>query len=764
MKKTISIILAALMLLSVFSITAMAKNGPNMEPDEYDICHALIKLEDTTKDGGEAFVFQNGITNNDAIQGATYDKDSNTLTLKDFKHPEICLYTVDMGDDFTLKIEGECELNQISMNTDDYGDSLSITGDGSLYVNPEKSQRVDDAVQFIADGAQCKLHVDDTVSVYFYGNEHAVYFQGCASMDADTVFTQGDKSVEIEKKREKDDLMVEAVYAGRGESEILGWRAHEATGRVDGVIYCISVADKDASGADIYNVDRYVMDNDLGTWVQDPDFATETLTEEEVDSKYIFETQTGTTPKYIEENYEGLDLKGYLIKDTNGNTYVIDIYFLENQDDMIHRAEPVMLDGTGHYVFDPTVPAALELNYDKFNDFRLTYVYEDEKVPFRTGRLTAGEFEVYENADGMRFIVDDDDNVYRLTEKTIIYNGRERTVAIPMPGTAKDNLIPVKVDGNNYYYIYGDEEYLYIAPAPATPDEQRTTAPATENSEPATVVEPTSVPAPEGTTAAVEPTSAPEGTTANVQPTGDDPQQPTGNVQPTNEQPTNAQPATEAKEPDVKEVKKGSSEKQVDKFVTSLKTEKDPKGSKFGLLCACQKKADKKSVSIKWNKLKGAKNYIVYGSLCGTKKGQVPPYKKITKTAKTSYTKKKLKKGTYFKFLIVALDKKGKVLASSKTVHIATSGGKVGNDKTVKLNKTKVSLKAKATFKLKAKEVPKSKKLKVKRHRKIKFESSDTKIAKVNSKGKITARKKGKATIYVYAQNGLYKTVKVTVK
>jgi uncharacterized protein YjdB len=34
----------------------------------------------------------------------------------------------------------------------------------------------------------------------------------------------------------------------------------------------------------------------------------------------------------------------------------------------------------------------------------------------------------------------------------------------------------------------------------------------------------------------------------------------------------------------------------------------------------------------------------------------------------------------------------------------------------------------------------------------------------VNAKGKITGKKKGTATIYVYAQNGLYKTVKVTVK
>ena len=46
----------------------------------------------------------------------------------------------------------------------------------------------------------------------------------------------------------------------------------------------------------------------------------------------------------------------------------------------------------------------------------------------------------------------------------------------------------------------------------------------------------------------------------------------------------------------------------------------------------------------------------------------------------------------------------------------------------------------------------------------IKFESGNKKIATVDKNGKIKGKKKGKTTIYVYAQNGLYKTVKVTVK
>ena len=45
----------------------------------------------------------------------------------------------------------------------------------------------------------------------------------------------------------------------------------------------------------------------------------------------------------------------------------------------------------------------------------------------------------------------------------------------------------------------------------------------------------------------------------------------------------------------------------------------------------------------------------------------------------------------------------------------------------------------------------------------VKWSTSNKRVATVK-KGKITAKKKGTAIIYVYAQNGVYKKVKVTVK
>ena len=53
---------------------------------------------------------------------------------------------------------------------------------------------------------------------------------------------------------------------------------------------------------------------------------------------------------------------------------------------------------------------------------------------------------------------------------------------------------------------------------------------------------------------------------------------------------------------------------------------------------------------------------------------------------------------------------------------------------------------------------------KVKTHVKLRYESSNMKVATVSSTGKVKAEKKGTCFIYAYAQNGICKAVKVTVR
>ena len=197
------------------------------------------------------------------------------------------------------------------------------------------------------------------------------------------------------------------------------------------------------------------------------------------------------------------------------------------------------------------------------------------------------------------------------------------------------------------------------------------------------------------------------------------------------------------------------------------KTDQDIKGAYFARIQARVSQITEKNIKLTWNRVKGADGYEVYGNRCNTKKW-IYEYKRkntIKNGAKKSYIDRKCKKGTYYKYMVRAykiIDGKKVTIAVSKTIHVITKGGKNGNAKSVKLNKNKVTLKAGKTWRIKAKEIKESKPLR--HHREVSYESSRPKALSVSRKGVIKAKTKGKYTVYAYAQSGVYKKVKISVR
>ena len=198
-----------------------------------------------------------------------------------------------------------------------------------------------------------------------------------------------------------------------------------------------------------------------------------------------------------------------------------------------------------------------------------------------------------------------------------------------------------------------------------------------------------------------------------------------------------------------------------DAVIKARTTDGDIAGSSFAVFQAKAAKQKQNSINLSWNKFSGADGYLVYGNQCGKKNS----YQLIADVQnKTSYTHTGLKKGTYYKYIVCAykvVDGTKVTVAASKTIHAVTKGGKYGVAKKVKV-KSKVNLKRGKSVNLNAKEVKADKK--IKRHRSLNYESTNTKVAKVSKKGKITATGKGTCQVYVYAQNGVYKKVTVRVK
>ena len=192
----------------------------------------------------------------------------------------------------------------------------------------------------------------------------------------------------------------------------------------------------------------------------------------------------------------------------------------------------------------------------------------------------------------------------------------------------------------------------------------------------------------------------------------------------------------------------------------------------FGRLKVRSVNQTKTSITLEWSKLDGVDGYLVYGNRCNTST-KTYKYKKLaTITNGRTWTHKNLKKGTFYKYIVKAyriVDGKKVVTDTSASIHVITQGSKYGIAKSVsvtkignKKNVSKITLKKGKTAQITAKEIKKDKK--IRHHRNLCYESNNTAVATVTPEGLIQAVGKGTCTIWVYAQNGVYAALTVTVK
>lgn len=149
-----AVALAASLMMVPSMIPVQASNGPCMEGE---FAFANIQLNDTV-------VFSTNEKN--TVDGASYDQASNTLTLTNYDHPDVALYTNMMGDDFKLNLVGSNKLQNLGIWHGGWGGSLTICGSGSLTVN--ENRKNPDGIELFAEGGKSLLTVsgDSTVTVY----------------------------------------------------------------------------------------------------------------------------------------------------------------------------------------------------------------------------------------------------------------------------------------------------------------------------------------------------------------------------------------------------------------------------------------------------------------------------------------------------------------------------------------------------------------------------------------------------------------------
>ncbi len=168
----------------------------------------------------------------------------------------------------------------------------------------------------------------------------------------------------------------------------------------------------------------------------------------------------------------------------------------------------------------------------------------------------------------------------------------------------------------------------------------------------------------------------------------------------------------------------------------------------------------KTSQIIRWNSVKSADGYYIYGAKANGKyKCLRTVSKKVLRWKRTG-----LKKGTPYRYYVEAyklIDGKRVSLSKSLPAYSTTKGGKYGNPVKLQTKRSLVSVKSGKKIKLNVKAAGKKMN---KASKKVRYISANPSIAKVSKKGIVTGGRRGTCYVYCVAWNGLSKKIKVRVK
>lgn len=155
-----TMLLAALVVCAVFAVllhfgtsSVKAENGPADGQSTAEI--TFVSKDKTDLD----FMYLSGIILKTDINGASYDRTTNTLTLnnvelsKDDKH--YSLTVANMGEDFKIKVLGHNSLDYLSLESIGYDTGCTITGTGILDIG---------YLDISGDGKKMVVTVDNTVN------------------------------------------------------------------------------------------------------------------------------------------------------------------------------------------------------------------------------------------------------------------------------------------------------------------------------------------------------------------------------------------------------------------------------------------------------------------------------------------------------------------------------------------------------------------------------------------------------------------------
>lgn len=224
--------LAFLMCAACLLVPAKGENGPC---DTGDWAFAYISVgndgDSSNPQGEYKTIYSVSSKDISTVEGISYDRASNTLTIENYNNTKNRIATNMMGDDFKINIKGENHIGELVSYGDGWGGSITLTGNGTLYINEDKSYET--AIYMNAENTKSVLTVGSECSVYVYSGQNAIV--SSSNTTSDIIKAEGKLSSQLQTEvtHPVKKTMIFAGYFG----DIFPWEGNVYTKEGDSAKY-----------------------------------------------------------------------------------------------------------------------------------------------------------------------------------------------------------------------------------------------------------------------------------------------------------------------------------------------------------------------------------------------------------------------------------------------------------------------------------------------------------------------------------------------
>lgn len=187
--------LAFLMCAACLLVPAKGENGPC---DTGDWAFAYISVgndgDSSNPQGEYKTIYSASSKDISTVEGISYDRASNTLTIENYNNTKNRIATNMMGDDFKINIKGENHIGELVSYGDGWGGSITLTGNGTLYINENKSYET--GIYMNAETTKSVLTVGSECSVYVYSGQNAIV--SLSNTTSDIIKAEGKLSSQLQ--------------------------------------------------------------------------------------------------------------------------------------------------------------------------------------------------------------------------------------------------------------------------------------------------------------------------------------------------------------------------------------------------------------------------------------------------------------------------------------------------------------------------------------------------------------------------------------